>query len=406
MKKIITISTLLLTVLFFGLSNQSDAQNLVQNPGYESWTAGQPDVWTTDGGSITLAQNNSNTHGGTSSCEAVFTSTSNQYLISNTFSVTPGDPISVSMFAYDNDPAGRTRLCVIYDAGSNVYGSYSSDQANWQEITYGGTVPAGATNAIVQLRFYDVSAGWDGDCLILLDDVSFTVAIPPPPTQITDLATLRAQAVDNTVYQLNSEVVLTFQQGYRNQKFVQDGTAGILIDDAPGVFTTVYNDGDGITGIIGTLSSYNGMLQFVPQIDAGAATSAGNTIEPANISATEFTSNFEAYEGQLVKIINLTFADAGTNFSNGQVYAATDANGASLNFRTSFYSVDYIGTAIPAGENIVVGIANDRNNPYLTARNAADFGPYVPVIPLNSMGIIFAGLLLAAVVVIRKGRLF
>jgi hypothetical protein len=35
-------------------------------------------------------------------------------------------------------------------------------------------------------------------------------------------------------------VVLTFKQSNRNQKFVQDGQAAILIDDQPGVITTNY----------------------------------------------------------------------------------------------------------------------------------------------------------------------
>ncbi len=48
------------------------------------------------------------------------------------------------------------------------------------------------------------------------------------------------------------------------------------------------------------------MLQFVPQIDAGAATSTGNSVSPKVVSATDFVANFEAYEGQLVKLINLT----------------------------------------------------------------------------------------------------
>jgi len=148
------------------------------------------------------------------------------------------------------------------------------------------------------------------------------------------------------------------------------------------------------------------MLQFKPVTDAGAATSTGNTITPVLLSATEFVSNFENYEGQVVKLTNLTFADAGATFANGQVYATTDANSNPVDFRTTFYNVDYIGNAIPTGGQDIIGIANERDHPYLTARDAADMTTNTPVIPLGSTGIMIAGLLMAAVIVIRKGRLF
>jgi hypothetical protein len=148
------------------------------------------------------------------------------------------------------------------------------------------------------------------------------------------------------------------------------------------------------------------MLQFKPSTDAGAATSTGNTITPVLVSAADFVANFENYEGQLVRVDNLTFADAGATFVNGTVYAATDPNSDALDFRTSFYGVDYIGTTIPTGGRDVVGIANERDNPYLTARDAADIVNHSPVIPLGSTGIIIAGLLMALVLVVRKGRFF
>lgn len=283
--------------------------------------------------------------------------------------------------------------------GVDIYYTTNGTDPNNTSTLYAAPINVASTTTIKAIAIDPTATLADSPITTGVYTISSSVIIP-------DLATLRTQATDGTIYTLTSEAVVTFTQSYRNQKFAQDGTAGILIDDNSGNFTTSYAVGDGITGITGTLTTYSGMLQFVPQTDAGAATSTGNTVSPAVVSATDFVNNFESYEGQLVKLINLTFADAGANFANGQVYAATDGNGAALNFRTSFYSVDYIGTPIPAGENVVVGIANDRNNPYLTARDAADFSPYAPVIPLNSMGIIIAGLLLAAVVVIRKGRLF
>ena len=148
------------------------ADNLVSNPGFENWTSGSPDGWSTSGGAITLTQNTTVYHGGASSCEVTFTSTSSQNLKSNVFSVTEGATISVSVWIYDNVADGRARLSVLYPGAANYYGSYSVDQDSWQELTYNGTVPSGATEAQFQVRFYDVPQ-FSGSATILVDDAVY-----------------------------------------------------------------------------------------------------------------------------------------------------------------------------------------------------------------------------------------
>jgi len=333
-------------------------------------------VWQAPATETPGAENNSQTLGGTASAAApTFNPTAGTYYSTQNVTLSTTTPgMDIYYTTNGTDP----------DNGSTLYAAPIN-------VATSTTIKAIAIDPTATLADSPISTG--------VYTISSAVVI-------SDLATLRTQAQDGTIYTLTSEAIVTFTQGYRNQKFVQDATAGILIDDNSGNLTSPYTVGDGITGITGTLTSYKGMLQFVPQIDAGAATSTGNSVSPKVISATEFNNNFEAYEGQLVKLVNLTFADAGANFANGNVYATTDGNGVALDFRTSFYSVDYIGTPIPAGENVVIGIANERDFPYLTARDAADFSPYAPVIPINSMGIIIAGLFMAAFILVRKGRLF
>ncbi|NPD84638.1 T9SS type A sorting domain-containing protein [Lentimicrobium sp. L6] len=161
-----------------------NAQNLIENPGFETWTGGQPDTWVTAGDAITLSQNTTNVQEGSSSCQVVFTSQDNQNLQSNTFAVSAGDPIATSVYIYDNDVAGRARLSVLFEGADNYYGEYSEDMGSWQMISYEGTVPDGATTATYQIRFYDVSDNWDGDAEILVDNCSFIIdnAIKPEPT--------------------------------------------------------------------------------------------------------------------------------------------------------------------------------------------------------------------------------
>ena len=206
--------------------------------------------------------------------------------------------------------------------------------------------------------------------------VTFTVDLTSGPTEVANIAALRAGATDGTEYTLTGEAIITFQEAYRGHKFIEDATAAILIDDNDGVITTTYNRYDGITGITGTLSVHEGMLQFVPTTNTAAASSTGNTITPQVITASEFTTNFEDYEAELVTIDDVTFTDAdGTaTFATGTVYEMTDNSKGTANFRTNFYDADYIDGVIPENANITgFGIEKDPEGFTFTARDLADF---------------------------------
>ncbi|NIK72840.1 hypothetical protein FHS56_000326 [Thermonema lapsum] len=199
--------------------------------------------------------------------------------------------------------------------------------------------------------------------------------------QVANLAELRSKNADNsTIYEVMGEVVLTYKQTFRNQKFVQDNTAAVLIDDNGGIITTSYNVGDGITGLKGRLNVFGGMLQFVPVADPGPATSTGNPIVPTNITMNDFINNFEQYEARVVRINEqVTFTTLG-NFANGQVYNFTNGT-LTGRFRTTFFNENYIGQPVPSTPVIITGILNERSDgKYITARNSADFeivAPYV-----------------------------
>jgi hypothetical protein len=193
-------------------------------------------------------------------------------------------------------------------------------------------------------------------------------------TDVATMAELRAGAQDGTVYRLTGEALLTYQQEFRFQKYVQDATGGILIDESTtaSVFTNTYNIGDGITNLTGTVTDYNGMLEFAPTADPGPASSTGNTITPEVVTLAELTANFDNYESELIKIQNVSFDATGT-FATGTVYALHDAT-ASFNLRTTFYDSDYIGTTIPTAPCNLVVLPNARSNVnYITPRDLADF---------------------------------
>lgn len=164
-------------------------QNLVVNGDFENWTGTTADNWLADGGGIEITQNSTTVQSESFSCEVLWTSQDNQYLTSDAFNVTSGIEINASMWVYDNDIAGRARLCIIYEGADNYYGDYSSDMDEWQQITYSDIVPSGATSAQFQIRFYDISGDWDGDATVIVDNVVYdanTIVQPEPTNHVTD----------------------------------------------------------------------------------------------------------------------------------------------------------------------------------------------------------------------------
>jgi len=114
-----------------------------------------------------------------------------------------------------------------------------------------------------------------------------------------------------------------------------------------------------MTNLVGELGSFNGVLQFLPLSDPGAPSSTGNVTEPQTLELSEFNSNFEDYESELVHFEGITFSDAGSDFSNGTNYDVMQDTEAGV-FRSHFFNVDYIGTAIPDAANLT-GIAMEFN---------------------------------------------
>ncbi len=206
------------------------------------------------------------------------------------------------------------------------------------------------------------------------DPSSVSTATYTFPVLVSNLSALRSMPADGTtVYKVTGEVVLTFQQAFRFQKYLQDETAGILVDDMAGVITTPFNLNDGITGLTGKISEYGGMIQFVPSMNVATATSTGNVITPVPVTFDQLVSDFDDYESRVVQIMNVSFSAPTGNFANGIVYATTDGV-SNYNIRTTFYDVDYINTPIPTTPKHIIGIPNSRTDgDYFTPRTLSDF---------------------------------
>lgn len=311
------------------------------------------------------------------------------------------------------DPAGGTYytaqdVTISLPAGKNGYDFYyninSVDDPDINSTPYTGPITVDQIGETTIKAVY-----FDGNFYSEVTTETYTLVETTPIATVADLRAAYNNKVA-TFYELTGEVFLTYQRDTRNQKYVQDATAGILIDDNSGIITTTYARYDGITGLIGTLSAYNGVLQFIPVADPGAATSTANTVDPIELSVEDFNAERETYESMLVTVMASSFDEnlAGTNFASSTNYTITDNDGFDAIFRTSFWEANYIGQPIPAGNKDITGLLTEYNGTaQLVAREMADFAVSdTPAIPLGSAGIILAGLLMAAVLVVRKGRLF
>lgn len=213
----------------------------------------------------------------------------------------------------------------------------------------------------------------DTESLQLQSDDTYAALTPTPGTTnnavqtiifgaVSDVSTLRS-GVDGSYYELTGEAIVTYARTSRNQKYIQDSSGGILIDDSAGAITSSYVIGDGMTGLKGKLSEYNGVLQFIPQEDPGTASSTGNTIESNTVTISDLITNHEPYESEVVEIENVTVSEAnGTvTWSSNTDYTITDSADNSMTLSTRFYEADYVGELIPTGNisfNALIGELN------------------------------------------------
>lgn len=197
--------------------------------------------------------------------------------------------------------------------------------------------------------------------------VTFTVA---NYTNVATLAAARAAGV-NAYVNFTGEAFVSHTRATRNQKYIQDATAGILIDDLGGAITTPFTNGDSISSIKGQLIDFNGVLEFIPNQNA-TKPSTGNTITPQLVTIADITANINNYESELVRITGATFADGnGTmTFAANTVYNISDGN--TMLFRT-FPEADYIGTVIPNASTSIIALVSENNGTaQVSARSIAE----------------------------------
>jgi hypothetical protein len=207
----------------------------------------------------------------------------------------------------------------------------------------------------------------DNSHALLNPDVSATVSFTITGiSTVANIAALRAGTL-NAYYTLTGDAVVSHVRSpagtvlvatTRNQKFIQDATGGVLIDDSAAKITTPFVLGDSMNNVSGQLINFNGILEFVP-LQNQTVVSSNNALVAQNITLPTFNANVDNYECELISFNNITINGTlvagvltplapGALFAVNTNYSVTDGTNSGV-LRTGFAEADYIGTAVPTG---------------------------------------------------------
>ncbi|MDR4988848.1 MAG: DUF5689 domain-containing protein [Bacteroidales bacterium] len=368
---------------FTTAGDDEEPEDIICNGDFESWTSGLPDCWYGSKSNIGLANVNQyaeNPYTGSFAVQLINTTNTHSRFTSQAVSVEAEVSYRISFWVKGKGDI-RTGLFDDRDTGFgyaqyNDYILVNSDE--WSEHSQLVTAVKTTDNAefIFSLRNTDESMSH-----LQLDNVSVEV-FSEGPAEVSTIAELRNSSIGG-LFTITGESILTFQQSYRNQKYIQDETAAIMIDDPNGIITTAYALYDGITGITGSLGVYNQMLQFAPAEDPGPATSSGNELLPEVRTLSSLTSDDQA---KLVQVWNVSFEQSGV-FSTGQEYDLNSPHGNGI-FRTSFFDADYIGETIPSGPQIITALVNQfMNTIQITSRSLQDIEVYTGIAETGTVNV-------------------
>jgi len=325
-----------------GLVGAAMGQNLLVNPGFETWTAGPggpPDSWYSSTGSLTGTQEGTIVNSGTYSCNLTWTTTTTCYLIQDV-AVTAGLDYTFSFMAYDNTADGRLRVAVRWFEADNTtfingyYGDYTVDDANWQALSSGPqTAPAGAAFAHVEIRAYDVS-GWPGTATCYADDAVFEEAAAPEPDTVTIYDIQYTTDIGSGCYDSPFDGQVVWTKGIVG--FVFPGTypdfymaegdgpfQGVLVYDT----SIVPNVGDEVL-MKCEVDEYYGMTEL-KNVSAFTILSTGNTpYGPTVIASGDLNGGCNAageqWEGMLVRVENAVCTQAASGYGE---WFADDGSG-------------------------------------------------------------------------------
>jgi phosphatidylserine/phosphatidylglycerophosphate/cardiolipin synthase-like enzyme len=202
---------------------------------------------------------------------------------------------------------------------------------------------------------------------LLLTSVSFS--------QVVDIANLRINDSSGIPVNIGQTFtvsgIVTCSDQFDSPSNIQDATGGISVFGNS--FISQVSLGDLVT-VTSTISHFNGLTQFDFTSSGSSVTIHSNTQvpEPTVLTINDITTQqwdgFEAYEGLLIRINNVTISGSG-NFIGSTNYNITDPTGTLFSgLRVDNNVSSIIGSIIPSGQVDIIGILGqyDTSPPYST----------------------------------------
>ncbi len=274
-----------------------------------------------------------------------------------------GDPIGPTAIPTFDPPGGlyfETQYVELSSETSDADILYTLDGSNpadpaSEPAVFTLPIPISENTVI---KAYAAAAGKD-DSPVITMEYQF-------PVQLADINQLRDKADDGVIYQLTGEAIVTFRSidPYK-QWFIQDTTAGIIIDDPDDIILDPYRKGEGIINLTGVVASANNMLLFIPAADTGDVISYENTVEPAIFTVPDLG---DQYQGMLITLKDMQFTgeyshEADFNITSGLLYfeprtsyTFKDGHNNEIALFTYCSEIDLIGEQIPEGIVHLTGI--------------------------------------------------
>ena len=158
------------------------------------------------------------------------------------------------------------------------------------------------------------------------------IEVAVPPTEIDGLSDLPSTA-DGVKYKIKNPVTVIAQSG--QQLYITDYDANMLVY---GSLEREYKNGDVLTGIMGTITVYNGMVELVPDASSFGAPDEGSEVEPEEIPVEEVSLS-DMHKYLKYSEVTLTAIEGDTrNFTlnDGTGDLTVRINGFGVEYPTSF----------------------------------------------------------------------
>ncbi|MBO7586768.1 MAG: chitobiase/beta-hexosaminidase C-terminal domain-containing protein [Bacteroidales bacterium] len=197
------------------------------------------------------------------------------------------------------------------------------------------------------------------------------------PATVANIAAFKAQTDNNPPYYFSNDVTYVFKQGAYT--YVKDATGGLLL--YAGQITTSYQEGDQISGLMGTRSVYNGQIELTPTVNTPVATSNTGAVAPVVVTMADLLANYSQYDAQLITLQGVTLP----NGFSGSTTAITQGGNT-----CDIYNRFALDTILPAGTvTDVTGFAAIYNSTIqIYPRYNSDLATATPPAPQPTLAIV------------------